>query len=122
MAILKRKRLTKSTIEAARKYAGMDSIALECSKCHRVVEQLNADTASVICSYCVQLMVEPPTMKKASSGRSRGWQFKKEYQSPEGVLYSYGEPVDESNSEIKSNDMEIKNSSNSANKRRRTKK
>jgi hypothetical protein len=92
--------LSKAEQNALQKYIGVENIALECSKCNRVVENLNPDTASVICSYCVQRMVDPPelSLKKVASGKPRGWHLKKKFRDADGTLYSYGELIDESHS------------------------
>lgn len=102
MSVLKRKRPTKHQIEIQQQYKNKDPIALECSKCWRTVENLNADTSSVICSYCVQGMVDPPEIRNTKeTGRPRGWQFRAKYRAPDGTLYSRGKIVNESTNSTK---------------------
>jgi hypothetical protein len=93
--MLKRKRLTDKQIENQKKYYGLESVSMECSKCSRVVWNLPADVSSVQCCYCVLATVEAPDSikKQPEEKRSRGWQFKKHYVSPSGKVYSYGEEV-----------------------------
>ena len=56
--------------------------ALECSKCGRVVDNLDNSTIKVTCSYCVLSIVGMPTETKQSykpTGRPSGWHFMKEF-------------------------------------------
>lgn len=74
-----------------------ERVNLSCS-CGTVVERLDADTASVICSSCVQTMVPAPSKPKHIADankekRPRGWHFKKKYVSPSGKVYSFGKEV-----------------------------
>ena len=95
--MLKRRKLTEKQLESARKYFGKESIALEC-ECGRIVEKLPADTASVVCSYCLQAKVDRPEgiipkKKTADDNRPRGWHLLKKYVSPSGKVYERGKEV-----------------------------
>lgn len=93
---LRKRRTRKVSKSFATRLMSGERIELECSKCGRLVENLSPDTASVICSWCVQLMVAPPQMKDSNKEkRPRGWQFKKRYVSPSGIVYSFGKEVKE---------------------------
>ena len=73
--------------------------SLWCKKCGDEVEDLSPDVSAVICSRCCIKMCEPPVppvrVTPVAERRPRGWQFRAEYRSPDGVLYRRGEKVDE---------------------------
>lgn len=67
---------------------------LVCKECGAEEVQVSADTKSVTCGYCVQLMVAPPENyeKKEKSDKPRGWHFKS-YFEHNGQVFSRGELV-----------------------------
>lgn len=91
------------------------TIGMPCSECDRLVDGISADSSSVICAYCVQKMILPPTIKKAkkagvkgkrgrprihpvkpkreSTGWGRGWHLKKKFVAPDGRVFSRGKLV-----------------------------
>ena len=67
--------------------------ALECSKCGRVVDNLDNSTIKVTCSYCVLSIVGMPTETKQSykpTGRPSGWHFMKEFVDKDGNVFHKG--------------------------------
>lgn len=80
--------LSKEQADAVR---GMQYIG--CSKCGDDVP-VSMDVSSVICDYCVQMMIPAPELPvtKSKSEKPRGWHFKKFFEF-EGIVYSFGEVV-----------------------------
>ena len=67
--------------------------ALECSKCGRVVDNLDNSTIKVTCSYCVLSIVGMPTETKQTyrpTGRPSGWHFMKEFVDKDGNVFHKG--------------------------------
>jgi hypothetical protein len=73
-------------------------IDLACSECHRMVYDVMGYVRAVTCWRCVAQMIDPPVVvdKKPLEKRPRGWQKKKEYISPSGLVYHSGVLVDTS--------------------------
>ena len=67
--------------------------ALECSKCGRVVDNLDNSTIKVTCSYCVLSIVGMPTETKQTyrpTGRPSGWHFMNEFVDKDGNVFHKG--------------------------------
>ena len=67
--------------------------ALECRKCGRWVENIGEDAKTVVCSYCVMVMVGFPEEPKSAykpTGRPAGWHFMKEYVDKDGNVFHKG--------------------------------
>jgi len=73
-------------------------IDLACSECRRMVYDVAGYVKAVTCWICVAQMIDPPAVveKKPLEKRPRGWQKKKEYISPSGLVYHSGVLVDAS--------------------------
>ena len=69
--------------------------ALECKKCGRWVDNVDINTKTVICSYCVLGMVGMPEDKQSyvSTGRPPGWHFMKEFVDKDGNVFHRGKEV-----------------------------
>lgn len=54
--------------------------------------KVGKDTIAVLCSSCVQKVVDPPEFKSTykSKGFPRGWQFRKEFVHEDGTVYHKG--------------------------------
>jgi len=54
--------------------------------------KVGKDTVAVLCSSCVQKVVDPPEFQSAykSKGFPRGWQFRKEFVHKDGTVYHKG--------------------------------
>ena len=65
---------------------------LACRKCGRWVDNVGETAHTVICSYCVQLLVGFPEEKtvKVSSGRPVGWHFMNEFVDKKGNVFHKG--------------------------------
>lgn len=75
---------------------------IECESCGTITE-VPSDVKSIICSNCVILMVPPPENSKTTKPkekRPRGWQFRKQYISPSGIMYSFGKEVTQNENNI----------------------
>ena len=69
---------------------------LPCSKCGKIVERVGFDSVSVICSWCVQKMIDPPKEYKSSFRADefkdfpRGWKRKRLYVHEDGRVFERG--------------------------------
>jgi len=54
--------------------------------------KVGKDTTAVLCSSCVQKVVDPPEFRSTykSKGFPRGWQFRKEFVHEDGTVYHKG--------------------------------
>jgi hypothetical protein len=54
--------------------------------------RVGVNATAVLCSSCVQKIVEPPVLKSQykSKGFPRGWQFRKEFVHEDGTVYHKG--------------------------------
>jgi len=65
---------------------------LVCRRCKSDRKKVGGEVISWMCARCVQQLVAPPEEPVKSSGRPRGWHFKKFFEF-EGKVYSKGEEV-----------------------------
>lgn len=100
MKSLKRRKVSKKDdAKVSSIYSTRSSIDMDCETCGALVENLPADTKSVLCSRCVSRMVAPPPQPKSVSQNGngeknpRGWHLKRLYISPSGKKYSFGKEV-----------------------------
>jgi hypothetical protein len=85
-----KRRIKKLTKAQASRITGTK--LLICRECSNEEVTVPADTASVVCSYCVMKWVGAPPAPKPKSDKPRGWHFKKYFEHG-GVVYSMGEVI-----------------------------
>ena len=69
---------------------------LECIKCGRWVENVGEEAKTVICSYCVLIMVGMPEELKQAykpTGRPPGWHFMNEFVDKDGNVFHKGKEM-----------------------------
>jgi len=97
--------------------------SLGCSKCGRLVENVDSKCKSVTCSYCVLMMVGlPEEDKKATykpTGRPAGWHWMAEFVDKDGTVYHKGKEVPKLKGTLKP--TKIKPKKKKPAKKRRTK-
>ena len=67
--------------------------ALECKKCGRWVDNVGEEAKTVMCSYCIMMLVGMPEESKSTykpTGRPAGWHFMKEFVDKEGNVFHKG--------------------------------
>mgnify|MGYP003627547317 FL=1 len=67
--------------------------ALPCKKCGRIVENIDDETTSVVCSRCVQFSVGFPSGSKGGykpTGKPPGWHFMSEFVDKDGNVFHKG--------------------------------
>ena len=67
--------------------------ALECKKCGRWVDNVGEEAKTVMCSYCIMMLVGMPEESKSTykpTGRPAGWHFMKEFVDKDGNVFHKG--------------------------------
>jgi len=76
---------------------------LECRVCHIETCIVSMEVGSVVCDYCVSLMVGPPELPpqlRPKSGYPRGWHLKMLFISDDGKYFSRGVEVTKEESKL----------------------